>query len=194
MSNRSSAAHEWFPYPPYPRIIPSLKAHEGMFWRRSTNLLTSFDVNSAFTSSHCLIRMFWKISNTLESRNSGVSYLYINYICMKGWTSKKYIASYKGNITQICKRNYEHRGECQTISKLKSYWVDLGVCLSVRRCICVEKKNQLDATELFIALIICSTCFGYFYAHHQELATICMLLPPIVCSALIAGCRWSGAG
>ena len=32
---------------------------------------------------------------------------------------------------------------------------------------CVEKKNQLDATERFNALIICSTCFGHFYANHQ---------------------------
>ena len=31
------------------------------------------------------------------------------------------------------------------------------VCLSVHRCICAKKKNQLDATEWFIALIICST-------------------------------------
>jgi hypothetical protein len=49
-------------------------------------------------------------------------------------------------------------------------WID--VCLSVHRCICVEMKNQLDATEWFIALIICSTCFGHFNAHHQELETI----------------------
>ena len=35
--------------------------------------------------------------------------------------------------------------------------------------ICSEKKNQLDATEWFIALIICSTCFGHFYSHHQKL-------------------------
>jgi len=40
----------------------------------------------------------------------------------------------------------------------------LDVCLSVHLCICVEKKNQLDAIEWFIALIICSTCFGNFYA------------------------------
>jgi len=32
---------------------------------------------------------------------------------------------------------------------------------------CVDNKNQLDDTEWFIALIICSTCFGHFYAHHQ---------------------------
>ena len=68
------------------------------------------------------------------------------------------------------------------------------MCLSVHRCICVEKKNQLDATEWFIALIVCSTCFGQFYGHHQELEIICVLLPPMVRSALVAGCRRSGAG
>ena len=67
------------------------------------------------------------------------------------------------------------------------------VCLSVHRCICIEKKDQLDATEWFIALIICSTCFGHFYAHHQELETICVLLPPMVCDALVAGGWRSGA-
>ena len=46
-----------------------------------------------------------------------------------------------------------------------------------------EKKNQLDATKWFIAIIICSTCFGHFYAHHQELETISVLLPHMVCSA-----------
>jgi hypothetical protein len=66
------------------------------------------------------------------------------------------------------------------------------VCLSVYCCICVEKKNHLDATEWFIALI-CSTCFRHFYVHHQELETICVLLPPMVCDALFAGCWRSGA-
>ena len=53
-------------------------------------------------------------------------------------------------------------------------------------CVCpcivayAYRKNQLDATEWFIALVICSTCFGHFYAHHQELETICLLLPPMV--------------
>ena len=47
----------------------------------------------------------------------------------------------------------------------------------------VGKKNQLDVTECFIALMICSTCFGHFYVNHQELETICVLLPPMVCSA-----------
>ena len=50
-------------------------------------------------------------------------------------------------------------------------------------CVCAEKEYQLDATKWFIALIMCSTCFGYFYAHHQELETIGVLLPPMVCSS-----------
>ena len=60
----------------------------------------------------------------------------------------------------------------------------------------VEKKNQLDATEWFIALIICSTCFGHFYAHHQELETICVLLPLMVCSdwLLVVGGQVQAAG
>jgi hypothetical protein len=46
-----------------------------------------------------------------------------------------------------------------------------------------REENQLDVTECFIALMIRSTCFGHFYAHHHEIETICVLLPPIVCSA-----------
>ena len=42
-----------------------------------------------------------------------------------------------------------------------------------------REENQLDVTECFIALMIRSTRFGHFYAHHQELETICALLPPI---------------
>ena len=70
---------------------------------------------------------------------------------------------------------------------------DLEGLTKVRR-VCVENKNQLDATEWFITLIICSTCFGQLYANHQELETLCVLLPPMVCSALVAGCRGLGSG
>ena len=57
-----------------------------------------------------------------------------------------------------------------------------------------REENQLDATEWFIALIIFSTCFGHLYAHHQELDTILVLLLHMVCNALVAGGRRSGAG
>jgi hypothetical protein len=32
-------------------------------------------------------------------------------------------------------------------------------------------KEQLDITCYFISLLMCSTCFGHQYIHHQELAT-----------------------
>ena len=65
------------------------------------------------------------------------------------------------------------------------------VCASlyVRR-----EENQLDASEWFIAPIICSTCFGHLYSHNQGLDTIFVLLPHMVCNALVAGGRRSGAG
>jgi len=46
-----------------------------------------------------------------------------------------------------------------------------------------REENQLDFTECFIVLMMHLTCFGHFYAHHHELETICVLLPPMVCSA-----------
>ena len=49
-----------------------------------------------------------------------------------------------------------------------------------------REENQLDATEWFIALVICSTCFGHLYVHHQQLETILVLLPHMVCNALVA--------
>jgi len=64
----------------------------------------------------------------------------------------------------------------------------------VRASLCMCREEKLDATGWFIALVICSTCFGHLYAHHQELETILVILPHMVCNALVAGGRWSGAG
>jgi len=57
-----------------------------------------------------------------------------------------------------------------------------------------REESQLDATECFIALIFCSTCFGQLYAHHQEIETIHFLLPRMVCNALVVGGRLLGSG
>ena len=48
----------------------------------------------------------------------------------------------------------------------------------------MKNKNQLDATYYFIVLLIGSTCFGHYYAYHQELATI-MLITTLVVSFLV---------
>ena len=55
-----------------------------------------------------------------------------------------------------------------------------------------REENQLDATACFIALIIYSTCFGHSYDHQKELENILVLLPNVVCDALVAGGRLLG--
>ena len=56
-----------------------------------------------------------------------------------------------------------------------------------------REEDKLEATERFIALIICSTYFGQLYAHHQGLETILVLLPHMVCNALVADGQVLGA-
>ena len=56
-----------------------------------------------------------------------------------------------------------------------------------------REGSQLDATECFIAFTICSTCFRHLYADRQELETILVLLPHMVCNALVGGGRLLGA-
>ena len=48
-------------------------------------------------------------------------------------------------------------------------------------------NHQLDATYYFIVLLIGSTCFEHYYAHHQELATI-MFITTLIVSFLVC-CR-----
>jgi hypothetical protein len=48
-------------------------------------------------------------------------------------------------------------------------------------------KNQLDVTCYFISLIMRSTCFGHYYIHLQELATVLMKYH-IGCLVLILLC------
>jgi len=56
-----------------------------------------------------------------------------------------------------------------------------------------EEENQLDATQCFIELVICTTCFEHVYAHHQELAII---LPVwhVACNSRLLVVGRSGSG
>ena len=60
----------------------------------------------------------------------------------------------------------------------------LQMCLNPQ--VYLKNKKQLVATYYFIVLLIGSTCFGHYYAYHQELATI-MLITTLVVSFL--GCK-----
>ena len=50
------------------------------------------------------------------------------------------------------------------------------ICVNLSALEKRREENQLDATECFIAIKICSTCFGHSYAHHQELETILVFI------------------
>jgi len=86
---------------------------------------------------------------------------------------------------------------CCAIERKKHWilWLCMYICVCV--CVCVSDvywtmhhfnnwriKNQLDATYYFIVLLIGSTCFGHYYAHHQELATT-MLITTLVISIFV---------
>ena len=45
-------------------------------------------------------------------------------------------------------------------------------------------KSKLDATCYYIVLLVGSTCFGYYYDHRHELATM-MLITTLVVSFLV---------
>ena len=49
---------------------------------------------------------------------------------------------------------------------------DYYVYWTLHHCDSWRIKDQLDVTCYFISLLMCSTCFGHYYIHHQELATI----------------------
>jgi hypothetical protein len=75
---------------------------------------------------------------------------------------------------------------------MRNYNLAFDVCWTVHRQLCGGEKNQPDATQLFIDLIIHSTCFEHYYANLQELDTIQMVT---ACGTkhFVAG-RWSGTG
>jgi hypothetical protein len=88
------------------------------------------------------------------------------------------------------------RLHCNIRTELFTFRVACYLCLQdyPNRLSCKRKEeNQLDATECFIALIICSTCFGHLYDHHQEFETILVLLLHMVCNVLVVGGRLLGA-
>jgi len=59
-------------------------------------------------------------------------------------------------------------------------------------------KDQLDVTCYFISLLMCSTCFGHQYIHHQELATILLnyhighIVLGLVCVGVSVWLGWNG--
>ena len=60
-----------------------------------------------------------------------------------------------------------------------------------------QEVNFIDTASGTVNLCKWPSCMQVekkFYTHHYELETMCVLLPRMVCNALVAGGRRSGAG
>jgi len=80
-----------------------------------------------------------------------------------------------------------------TFRRLNFSWItfrESDVYWIVHHCDNWRIKNQLDATYYFTVLLIGSICFGHYYTHHQELATM-MLITTLVVSFLVVCVRCS---
>ena len=68
-------------------------------------------------------------------------------------------------------------------------------CVFVRASLHLRREeNQLDVTECFIALMICSACFGHFYCPSSGARDYMCVVTAYGVQWLVAGCRGSGAG
>ena len=70
----------------------------------------------------------------------------------------------------------------ETCTSFDVYW-------TVHHCDNWRIKNKLVATYYFIVRLIGSTCFGQYYTHHQELATIMLFTTLVFLSWLVVGWR-----
>jgi len=100
-----------------------------------------------------------------------------------------YNTSDRNSFDKICRthKKYLTRNKCENVllaTKSHKLVFLCDVYWTVHHCDNWRIKNQLDATYYFIVLLTGSTCFGHYYAHHLELATM-MLITTLVVSFLL---------
>ena len=75
-------------------------------------------------------------------------------------------------------------------SGAQEYYTD-GCCLPL---ICLNKMPTRCNRGFLLQKFVCSTCFGDYYAHHQELKSIIQWLLPVVFGAVVFKLLvWCGA-
>jgi len=95
------------------------------------------------------------------------------FICMGSDGGTRNIKPSTNTFSVVLTNRNKRQTKC-----LKYTVTDIEICDKWRI------KNQLDATCYFIALLIGSTCFEHYHAHHQELATM-MFITTLVASFLV---------
>jgi len=112
----------------------------------------------------------------------------IRLMCIACWVTK---ATHTYTHTQtfgLCKAYYYFATTVVTRTRVSvtfiRVWSVFDVYWTVHHCDNWRIKDQLDVTCYFIVLLIGSTCFGYNYAYHLELANM-MLITTLVVSFLV---------
>ena len=103
----------------------------------------------------------WRIKNRLHA-----TYYFI--ILLIGWTCFGHFCA--------------HHQELATIMLITMLVILSDVYWTVYHCGNWRMKNQLEVTWYFIIRLIGSTCFGHYYAHHQEFATMMLIATLVVLS------------
>ena len=118
----------------------------------------------------------------------------IGFLATHGTTILHCVKSQKStDLIYVTKEDSNHAEEFVLVG-IQYRLENLALCLA---CIFMwiysesrRIKNQLDATYYIIVLLIGSTCFGHYYANHQELATMMLIttlvIPFAVCWRLCA--------
>ena len=154
--------------------------HNGIFLSRVT-LFCPLDraCLRSRNSSSLRFRNEWFYLKTRKwGKTSMIMYAALKCRCLCKSMKITYAIFFWNNVPKCSVRDSRHT---VIVTVLQRLW-----CIFVRASLYKRREeNQLDGTECFIALIICSTSFGYLYAHHQELETILVLLPHMVCNVLL---------
>ena len=126
--------------------------------------------------------IFGRFSSTVRPRKS-------LYICQWSlfWIKKRYVSS--SRVFEF-KKKISPKNLDRTVYSMYSIPY-MYSCILILRGPCNKlhlllknQKNQLDVTWYFIVLLIGSTCFEHYYAHHQELVTM-MLCTKLIVSFLV---------
>ena len=151
------------------------------------------------THSHCTVQCYMKVRWLTQSAANLNPLLYlistykqpVTSLCLLYTTAINTVRTVTAGWSFVLALGYDGNPfhtpatlPAEPIQK-KFMWASVPICkLRTREepfCLNWRIKNQLDATYYFIVLPIGSTCFGHYYAHHQELATI-MLITKLVVS------------
>ena len=111
--------------------------------------------------------IYWREKNDYFEMSLSTLSTDVGRVTIRIWVWALYLLSWE---RRQLRTEFEHTIYWRGDGDCCELWI---WCLSDRASFWqLKNKNQLDATYYFIILLIGSTCFRHYYAHHQELTII----------------------